>query len=303
MEFIAIILVFFSALLHISWNYLLKNIASDNVYMIYVYFLTTLIFSPFLYIFRSELKLLIPLIPLLIFTAIFKGVANWTLIKSYKFGDYTFTYPLRNALPMVMSCIYGILIGHGGKISLYAYIGFIFIFLGCLLIPLKNIKDFHIKNYLNISFIFVFISSLSTASYSIIDSNITNHLTSISSIGKINIAIFLIPIFYFTLAWVMFPFNYIDSKYFKSVKQIDANKENYKFKHILIHSLCMSIGYLLVLIAFTFAKEVSYIVAFRQIGLPLSFVVGYFILKEKIYFGKAWGLISILLGLFLTVIK
>ena len=63
----------------------------------------------------------------------------------------------------------------------------------------------------------------------------------------------------------------------------------------------MSIGYLLVLIAFTYADNVSYVVAFRQIGMPISFIVGYFILKEKIYPGKAIGLITIIIGLLMTV--
>lgn len=303
MGIVAILLILTSAFLHISWNFLLKYIACDNKYMIYVYFLTSLLFSPFFFIYKEAIPYLIPLIPLLLLTAFGKGFANWTLIKSYKFGDYSFAYPLRNALPMCFTCFYSVLIGNGGKISLWAYFGFLFIFLGCLFMPLKSIKDFKLKNYITFAFVFVLISSISTATYSIIDSNITKSLISLTHISKIGIALFLIPVFYFTLAWFMFPFNIIDKYYFTSVAKIDINKPNYNFGHIFIHSLCMAVGYLLVLIAFTYAKDVSYIVAFRQVGLPISFVIGYFVLKEKIYFGKKWGLILIILGLILTMIK
>lgn len=302
MSFLAVILIIVSALLHIGWNYLLKYVRSDNVYMIKVYFLTSLIFCPAFYFFRDLLPLLKPLIPLLLITAFCKGLSNWSLVKSYKFGDYSFIYPLKNAMPLIFSCIWGLIIGKAAQVTPWAYGGFLLIFIGCLLMPLKNIKDFSLKNYLNRSFVFASVSSLATACYSVIDSDISNKFAAASDINDFCIAVFLIPVFYFSLAWFMIPFIWIDKKYFRDVKKIDRTKQEYRFIHILIHTLCMSIAYLLVLTAFIYAENVSYIVAFRQIGMPISFVIGYFVFKEKIYFGKAWGLIIIIAGLILTAV-
>ncbi|MBQ0104892.1 MAG: EamA family transporter [Armatimonadetes bacterium] len=302
MSLIAVILIIASSFMHIGWNYLIKYISSDSIYMVYVYILTSVLFCPALIYYRNEMIYLLPLTVPLILSAFFKAFANWSLVRGYRYGDYSYIYPLRNALPMVFSCIWGVIIGKAAEVTPVAYIGFLFVFIGCLLIPVHDRKDFSLKNYINRSFIYTFLSSLATAGYSVIDSFVTNRFNTVSHLDNFSVAIFLIPIFYSTLAIFMFQFIWLDKKLNdKKDTAININRKPYKFWHILIHALCMSIGYLLILIAFTYADNVSYVVAFRQIGMPISFIVGYFILKEKIYPGKAIGLITIITGLLMTV--
>jgi hypothetical protein len=43
------------------------------------------------------------------------------------------------------------------------------------------------------------------------------------------------------------------------------------------------LAYSLVLIAMSFAKNISYVVAFRQLGIPIGAILGMVILKEPMY--------------------
>ena len=59
---------------------------------------------------------------------------------------------------------------------------------------------------------------------------------------------------------------------------------------------------MLVLIAMNFVTNVSYVQAFRQIGLLIGMLEGIFILKEKCTVPKIVGITLILSGLVLSVL-
>ena len=62
-------------------------------------------------------------------------------------------------------------------------------------------------------------------------------------------------------------------------------------------------AYLLVLIAMSQVTNVSFVQAFRQLSLPLSAFLGWYILKEKITRTRWVALIMIMAGLIISVIK
>jgi len=60
------------------------------------------------------------------------------------------------------------------------------------------------------------------------------------------------------------------------------------------------LGYTLVLVAMGFAANVSYVVAFRQISIPLGVIVGVYALKEPRYRPKFAGVLIMFVGLVLV---
>ena len=58
--------------------------------------------------------------------------------------------------------------------------------------------------------------------------------------------------------------------------------------------------YTLVLISLGFVSNVSYVVAFRQISVPLGTVLGILILKEPAYVSKYIGVVVVFAGLVLV---
>ncbi|MCY3759412.1 MAG: drug/metabolite transporter, partial [Acidobacteria bacterium] len=58
----------------------------------------------------------------------------------------------------------------------------------------------------------------------------------------------------------------------------------------------------LILAAMTWSHNVSYVVAFRQISIPLGALLGIFWLKEPLPLPKAIGLLILLIGLILVAV-
>lgn len=63
---------------------------------------------------------------------------------------------------------------------------------------------------------------------------------------------------------------------------------------VIIH-----LGYALVLIAMAFAENVSYVVGFRQLSIPLGAIVGILVLKEPSPVPKLAGVAIMFAGLVL----
>ena len=59
-------------------------------------------------------------------------------------------------------------------------------------------------------------------------------------------------------------------------------------------------GYLLTLTAMTYSQNVAYVIAFRQVNIPLGALVGVLVLKDSFPLPKATGLLILFVGLTLV---
>ncbi len=73
--------------------------------------------------------------------------------------------------------------------------------------------------------------------------------------------------------------------------------------HPYLAGLFAGLAYVLVLVAMNYVTNVSYVQVFRQMGLPVGMVAGILFLKERCSLPKFIGVLLILLGLLLTVIR
>lgn len=300
MTAIAIILILISGISHTAWNFIGKNV-SDTIKS----FLWALIFYGLIYLipyaFMTDKVYLVKymIIPGLI-SAVFNAVMFWCLQVAYRKGDLSYVYPLKNALPIVYTTAFALVIGNFSEITPKAFIGFFCIVTGCLLLPLKHLKNFNVKNYFGIAALFAAIAALGTAGYSVIDSNIMKTVTEADpSCSKIQAALLYTPVQAFSTALFIWPFMFADRKFFG----IDFTKEKVSYPLVALMGFLIGGGYILVLTAYALADNVSYIVAFRQIGMPLSILAGIMFMKEKPYFGKIAGGLIIIAGLVLTALK
>ena len=62
----------------------------------------------------------------------------------------------------------------------------------------------------------------------------------------------------------------------------------------------MTLTYAIVLIALAFAKDVSYVVAFRQASIPIGVLIGVVWFKEAMPLPKMLGTVILLIGLVLV---
>jgi drug/metabolite transporter (DMT)-like permease len=75
-----------------------------------------------------------------------------------------------------------------------------------------------------------------------------------------------------------------------------------KVYHPYLAGVFAALAYVLILIAMNFVSNVSFVQAFRQLSLPLSALLGYLILKEKVTPLRWLGLLLIMGGLVLSLL-
>lgn len=300
MPTVAIILILISAISHTIWHSISKNVNATCKTLFWANLLSIIIFIPlmffakdYLYIYKSFL------IPGLI-TGFTNALAYWGLLAAYRHGELTLVYPLNNALPIVLSTIFALIIGEGNTITPLAYMGFILIVLGCVFLPIENFKVIDSKTFFNKSVLFVTICAIGTAVYSNVDSSIMHSIREIApNVENYKIGILYIPYIALTTSLFLLPFMLIDYKFYN----VNYKEEKFNFPFLFTMGAFVNVGYFLVVIAYGLAKNVNYIIAFRQIGLLFTMLVGFILFKEKLYTNKIIGATLILIGLIIIVIK
>ena len=165
---------------------------------------------------------------------------------------------------------------------------------------MKNFRDLKLKNYLNITCLFALISAFGTAGYSIIDDKSLLILTHTNSI-KLSIVqttllySFFECIFVFTCLSI---FIYFNKREHCNIKKVFSTQK----KNALLAGIGIVTAYSLVLISMSFAVNVSYVVAFRQLSIPIGALGGMFILKESRYKTKYIAIVAIFIGLILVAL-
>lgn len=219
------------------------------------------------------------------------------LARSYKSADISYVYPVVRALPVLIIASLTILFGLGKTPSLYALGGMVIITVGCLLMPLKDFKDFALSRYFNRTIFFILLAACGTTMYTIFDSSAMKIVRELQ--GKLSIVDTLSYLF------LMEGGLFIGELFFvmSNKKEKEVLKELLKAPLApIIAGISGSTAYALILFAFAFVTNVSFVQAFRQMSLPLGFFAGVLILHEKASKPKILGLILIVTGLVLIAL-
>ncbi|MFT5368438.1 MAG: drug/metabolite transporter (DMT)-like permease [Candidatus Latescibacterota bacterium] len=295
---IAIILIVISAIAHASWNLLGKSQKPNAAFFLLANIFGTL----FLGIIACTASDLMPRIPttvwyLLIATGLCQTVYFTGLSNGYRYGDLSIIYPVVRGLPALIVVIISLLIGRSELISTQSIWGCIFIFMGCLILPMKRFRDFRVDNYRNLSSFFALMAALGTVGYSLIDDLALHEMR---LIPNTNLAIWQITIVYaffegvFTTLWmtvVGLPYQNVRSDLRLLFKTT--------WSRAALTGLIISFTYVLVLISLAFVSDVSYVVGFRQLSIPIGTLMGIFILKEPAHKPRLFGVGVLFIGLVL----
>ncbi|EPJ44458.1 MAG: hypothetical protein OFPI_39860 [Osedax symbiont Rs2] len=220
-------------------------------------------------------------------------------MNAYKYGNLSLSYPLLRSIPIIMVLLYVCAFGDINTVSNFAIISSLLIVLGCILLPMRHLKDFKLENYANKMFVFVLVAALGTAGYSIVDSLGVKLLAENSPGANI----------------IMVSFNYIYLQVlFTStfLAAISMSKRAYRaeFIAVVVHqklrcisiSAMMMMSYAPILVAMTLVTNVSYVVAFRQASIPIAFLLGIFILKEVNYTIRWVAVSFVVIGLVINAV-
>ncbi len=182
-----------------------------------------------------------------------------------------------------------------------AIFGMVLMFFGCMILPQQKFSEiFCLKNYKNKGFIIVLITAFFITTYGITDKE---GLRLIESEGAIQ-GNFKTSLFFITLENSMIALWLIPRILFSKNERgnILSTIRGYGVHYPIIASVLCTGAYMLVLSAMQLTDNVSYVVAFRQLGIPIGATLGIMILKEQKTLPKFVGIALIFTGLVFVAI-
>jgi len=301
MTSIAVGLVIASAFLHALWNFHSKRSNPSAAFFLVATTFGAFLLSPILLFHHAELAMIpVKVWCLLALAGFFLAVYFAALATAYRIGDMSLAYPLARSMPTVFAVGVTFAFSLGGEISGIAVVGFVLVVVGCMTMPMKRFGELRLKNYLNGCCLLAVLAAAGTAGYLITDDHALRLLRNLPGRPLTEVTA---PLLYsalegwassiwLTLFLVVFP-----SQRRQIAEVIRSSKGN-----AALMGATIWITYLLVLAAMAFATNVSYIVAFRQLSIPIGAVMAIVILKEPCPRPKAIGLAIMLTGLVIVAL-
>lgn len=202
------------------------------------------------------------------------------------------------AIPVVLVALMSIILGRGAQLAGMALGGIGLIFLGAFALPMTGFKDFTHSNYFNRSNLFALAAALGTVGYSLIDDQALRLLRSAAAGAMPSWQIAVVYAFFealFSAAWLGIG-SLVPGLRGKAPRgEIVRNLRSKALTGVGIY-----LTYTLVLVSMAFVKDVSYVVAFRQLSLPIGVLLGVFVLKEHAAVPKLLGISAMVAGLVLV---
>lgn len=299
MSLTAIILLIVAAVTHAGWNLLTKRQQPSASFFLAASMVGTVALFPLLIIHRNKLSEFPPEVwALLVITGCFMAVYYWSLAGAYQSGDMSIAYPLARSSPIIVVSVVMLVLRRTDQISIQCILGIVLVVGGCFLIPMQRFADIRLRNYLNATCMLALVAAFGTAGYSMVDDEALRQLRNVFG-GRLNtLSITLTYACLQALSSSLWLAILIGSRHtgrlsFRQVMR--ASKKTAILTGIGIYGT-----YALVLTSMAFVKNVSYVVAFRQLSILLGVGFGIMIMKEPPYRPKLVGVSIMFIGLILV---
>jgi drug/metabolite transporter (DMT)-like permease len=299
MTLTAVILLSISALTHAGWNLISKKDTPSTASFLLANLFGTLLLIPLMLFGKHQIiDMILLLWPLLLITGFFQATYFTGLAYAYKTGELSVAYPLARSAPSLMVATVVLMAGQGGKIGNLALLGMTLIVLGGFLIPLKSFRDFSLQRYRSVAVVTALIAAAGTAGYSMIDDYALALLRDSSSTSPDNFVI--VALYYIALQGVMTViWQGLTVLLIREERRILCRRAAHPGSSI-IKGAGIFLTYSLVLISMGYVSNVSYVVAFRQLSIPIGLVFGIFFLKERVCGPKLTAVILLFTGVVLV---
>ena len=221
------------------------------------------------------------------------------LVLAYRKLDMSSAYPMMRSLPLVLIAALTMIFRIGAPLTPCAMAGMAVVFAGCLLMPLTRFSDFKLRNYLNRGMLFILVVAVGTTLYTVFDKLSQNVMR--EAFPEVSRPLLSMTYYSFRATTLSITL-WIVALAIPTTRSEVAEMWRRRSWMPVLAGLCSSLTYLLVLMSMNFVTNVSFVQAFRQLGLPIGMLEGFLILKEKCTAPKLAGIALILSGLALSVL-
>lgn len=292
---IAILLVAVSALTHASWNLICKSRQPSGAFFLISTGASILAMSPLTLCFLPLIpRLPVRMLVLLLSTGIVQAAYYVSLGNAYRLSEISVAYPLARAVPVLLVPLVTTILGLGTPLGTGAMTGMVMVCTGCVILPLPSFRGFRASSLPRQGLLYILGAAAATTAYSIIDSEALKIFRETGLVGPLSAA--LIYVAWENLMIEVFLFGYVLLTPGERVA-FHRFRTGMGWRMPAFSGVICTSGYALVLLAMMFAGNVSYIVSFRQLSIPLGAILGIILLREKPTRPKIAGIILISAGL------
>ena len=302
MTLLAIALVSLSALMHAGWNLLSKSQHPSSAFFFIATLTGSVLLSPAL-VFHWDLAwhgISFQIWTLLVVSGLFLALYFFSLAGAYRAGDMSIAYPIARAAPVLLVSAVTFGFGLGDPMSGMALAGIVMVILGCFLIPLKRFDELHVSNFWNATCGLALLAAIGTSGYSILDNEALALLRADTKASISNLQATLLYACLEGLAasiWLAI-FVFMRSEGRRQFRQV----MRFNLPKAIFTGVAIYVTYTIVLISLAFVDNVSYVVGFRQLSIPLGTTLGILILKESPHRPKLAGATIMFIGLLLLAV-
>lgn len=236
---------------------------------------------------------------LLAVTGLFQAIYYCGLAGAYRSGHLSVAYPLARSAPVIFVAVVSVLLGRQGELTTVAIIGMALVAAGSLALPVGRISDWKVRDYIHPASLFALVAAVGTTGYSMVDDAALRLLRSSADAHGGRIILTLVYAFFEGLSATL----WMGLIVLLGRRHQDGKRPPNRFASAALAGVGITFAYALVLLAMTFAKNVSYIVAFRQLSIPIGAALGMTVLREPRNTMKLIGISVMLVGLVLVAVK
>ncbi len=296
-----LLLVLLSAITHAGWNLAGKKAGPSIGYFWLASLWGFVLGLPLILPFTWPLLLALtpPIWAWLLLSGLFQALYIWGLAEAYRRGELSTLYPLIRSSPLILLLLGSLLLGSAERISGGAVLGIVLIVGGCFFLPMQRFADLRLSHYLNAATCFALLAATATAGYSLIDDLATRAMRELPGLKLHD-------------AWVALLYVVLQAGsaalWLGLAMLLPGLRRQWRnapppLGSSLFTGVMMLLTYALVVWAMATARDVSYVVAFRQISIPITVALGICLLGERLNPPKVLGVAIVVVGLLLVVLN
>jgi drug/metabolite transporter (DMT)-like permease len=289
MTLLPIILILISTFMHAGWNLIARFERSERVF--YQKMLTFTLLVGFIPATLSEIQVqsMTPLAwACVIGSGISASVYLFFLAKAFESSDFSVVYPVARSLPVLFVAFGDVL--RGRILTDLGWLGLILVAAGCVLVPLKSLKEIALHRYLNKTSLWMLLAAMGTVGYTMLDKIAAEVVQQGADTA------FRYGYFYFAIQF----FPYLGMMRVSGVKKQKPRPASWR---LAIPAAMLNFSaYWLVLWAYQLSPFASYILAFRQFSIVIGAVMAFILYKEQGVAVRLSGALMITSGLILIAL-
>ena len=310
MTLTAVLLISASAVAHALWNWLGKRDSPSAVFFFAANLMGWACLLPVLAFAAGALPAMIVSAGwLLLATGFFQALYFSSLASAYRAGELSRVYPIARSAAVLFVTLANVVLGRAGDLGPLAASGAILIVAGILLLPHARFRDIRLRAFRSRSVLFSLLAAVGTMGYSIVDDHALRQLRpALAPLAPtVTTLLFALLEGVSTSLWLA-GFLLMGAARGRGTRGGAAGAlaalrlPRGRLRTAFLSGIAIFAAYTLVLVAMGFARNVTYVVAFRQMSVPLGVLLGLVVLGEPLNPPKLVGVLAVTAGLVLVAV-